>query len=89
MKNTVKILLNSTRKVFMGDRVLPISKVSFDKLLKTLPKLITLCFDKVTGFQGRLLIANNFIQFVMKMNKNHGAAYTIKWLKACTVALQK
>jgi len=89
MKNTIKILLSSTRKVVVGNRVLPISKVTFDKLLKTLPKLITLCFDKVTGFQGRLLIANNFIQFVMKTNRNHGSTYTIKWLKACTVALQK
>jgi hypothetical protein len=25
----------------------------------------------------------------MKMNRNHGPNFTIKWLKACTVALQK
>jgi hypothetical protein len=23
------------------------------------------------------------------MNKNHGSTFTIKWLKACTVSLQK
>jgi hypothetical protein len=26
---------------------------------------------------------------ILTLNKNHGSLYTIKWLKACYVALQK
>jgi hypothetical protein len=89
MKNSIKLLLSFTRKAYVGERVLPISKLTFDKIRKSLPKIIFLCFDRVSGFQGRLVIANNFIQFVMKMNRNHGSTFTIKWLKACSVALQK
>lgn len=54
-----------------------------------MPKFLILCFDKINGIQGRLTISNNFLQFIFKMKKNHGATFTIKWLKACTVCLQK
>jgi hypothetical protein len=65
------------------------NKHSLSILTKFLPKILILSFNKVSGIRGRLVIANNFIQFVFKMNKNHGSTFTIKWLKACTVSLQK
>jgi hypothetical protein len=89
MKNSIKILLNLSRKVVIREKMLPMSKLSLDRLKKLLPKILILCFDSLVGFQGRLLIANNFLQFIFKMKKNHGSPFTIKWLKACSVSLQK
>nr|URY18743.1 RNA-dependent RNA polymerase [Erysiphe necator associated mitovirus 35] len=48
-----------------------------------------LSFGKIRGLANRALITKNFMTFVLKMKKNHGADFTIKWLKCCYVALQK
>jgi hypothetical protein len=88
MKN-IKLLLDFRKKFVVDERVLPVSRHSLKKIISSLPKILVLCFDKISGFQGRLVIANNFIQFLMKLNKHHGATFTVKWLKSCAVALQK
>jgi len=86
---SIKFILNFRQKYILRNTVLPIENKSFSILTKSLPKFLILCFDKVSGIQGRLTIANNFLQFIFKLRKNHGPAFTIKWLKACTVCLQK
>jgi hypothetical protein len=86
---TLKFILSFRKRTYVSDSILPVSKQSLDRLTSSLHKMIILCFDKVGSLKGRLVIANNFIQFIFKMNKNHGSTFTIKWLKACTVSLQK
>jgi len=41
------------------------------------------------SIKERIRIAFNFFSFVIKMNRNHGSVFTVKWLKANQVALQK
>jgi hypothetical protein len=86
---SIKFILNFRQKYILRNTVLPIENKSFSILTKSLPKFLILCFDKVRGIQGRLTIANNFLQFIFKLRRNHGPTFTIKWLKACTVCLQK
>lgn len=44
---------------------------------------------RTTGLRNRLVIASRFIQLVLTLKKDHGADFTVKWLKACYVAIQK
>lgn len=46
-------------------------------------------FGRTTGLRNRLVIASRFINLVLNLKKNHGDDFTIKWLKACYVAIQK
>lgn len=48
-----------------------------------------LSFGKIRGLANRALMTRDFMTFVLKMKKNHGSDFTIKWLKCCYVALQK
>jgi len=38
---------------------------------------------------SRFRMLHNFGVFIIKMNKNHGPVYTVKYLKACQLAIQK
>lgn len=38
---------------------------------------------------SRFRMLHNFGVFILKMNKNHGPVYTVKYLKACQLAIQK
>lgn len=86
---SIKFLLNFKLKYILRDSILPVENKSFSRLLRQLSKAICLCFDRGSRIRDRLVIANNFLQFVFKMSRNHGANFTVKWLKACTVCLQK
>jgi hypothetical protein len=86
---SIKFITNFKLKYILRDSILPVEKRSFSRLISFLPKIIYLSFDRIGRIRDRLVIANNFIQFLIKMNKNHGATFTVKWLKSCTVALQK
>jgi len=55
---------------------------------QNLEKLVSLSLGKAGSVTARVRSAYNFIAFIEKMNRHHGAAYTIKWLKASHVALQ-
>jgi hypothetical protein len=81
--------MNFKLKYILRAAILPVEKRSFSRLISFLPKVIYLSFDRVSRIRDRLVIANNFIQFIIKLNKNHGSTFTVKWLKSCTVALQK
>lgn len=86
---SIKFLLNFKLKYIMRDSILPVENSSFSRLLSGLSSVVKLCFDRGNRIRDRLVIVNNFLQFVFKLRKNHGAVFTVKWLKACTVCLQK
>lgn len=48
-----------------------------------------LSMGKRTGLAARVINTKNFILFVLRLFNNHGATFTIQWLKASHVALQK
>lgn len=37
----------------------------------------------------RIKVVLRFINYIIKLNRIHGTRYTIKYLKACTVSLQR
>lgn len=70
--------MNFKLKYVLGDSILPVEKRSFSRLISFLPKIIHLSFDRIGRIRDRLVIANNFIQFIIKLNKNHGSTFTVK-----------
>jgi len=77
----------------MSDKMFPISSslLSVKKSLLSIPfiKILTLSFGRISGLRNRVIILNTFFKFILALHKNHGSDFTIKWLKACYVALQK
>lgn len=57
-------------------------------LSKYSQKVISLATGKIK-VSPRLRRFNNFLGLVFKYYKNHGASYTIKWLKACHMTVQR
>jgi len=51
-------------------------------------KLVSLATGK-TQVSPRLRRINNFLGLVFKFYKNHGVVFTIKWLKACHMTVQR
>lgn len=51
--------------------------------------IIYLSMGRTSRLAFRAKCVSNFIDFVLKLNKEHGSTFTIKWLKAGYVALQK
>jgi len=51
-------------------------------------RIVTLCLLS-TKETSRFRMLHNFGSFILKMNKNHGEVYTVKYLKACQLAIQK
>jgi hypothetical protein len=86
---SIKFILNFKLKYVLAASILPVENKTFSRFISSAAKIIYLCFDRTGRIRDRLVIANNFIQFLMKLNKHHGSSFTVKWLKACTVALQK
>lgn len=74
-------------KVFpVSMTVLGLSKSRFSIAWK---KIISLSMQRINGLRNRLVIAQRFIDLLLRLKKNHGTDFTIKWLKACYVAIQK
>jgi hypothetical protein len=86
-------LLESLNKVkaksFRKFVLLPLSQTSLRSLLKLLGTANGLSLGRFDRLKERIRVSNNFIIFVLKLKKHHGAEFTIKWLKSCSVALQK
>lgn len=62
---------------------------SFVRVLnKFIPKLIRLSSSKLK-ISPRLRRFNKFVGLLFKINKHHGPAYAVKWLKANHMALQR
>jgi len=80
----IKFILNFKLKQIIRDSILPVGK-NFDKkcfprLLNHLRKIYFIVFDdfKAIRIRDRLVMTNNFLQFVSKMIRNHGAVFTVK-----------
>lgn len=88
MKNFYKTVLLFKSKNVRLEKMFPMSKLRH-VLPTNLNKLVSLSFGKASGVTARIRHAYNFIAFVERMHKHHGTAYTVKWMKASHVALQK
>jgi len=51
--------------------------------------MIHLSFGSTSKLSNRFTISTNFIKFIYKLHINHGTDFTVKWLKACHVCLQR
>jgi hypothetical protein len=94
MKNLQLTLLNSIKLLKARssriDKMFPLSLRNFTgTLLPYLAVSTKLSLGRVDRVQERIRMSHNFLIFVQKMYKNHGSNFTIKWLKCCSVALQK
>jgi hypothetical protein len=88
MKNFLKNLTLFRAKAVRLDKLFPVSAIR-RACPRNLEKLVCLSLGKASSVSSRVRSAYNFIDFILKMNKNHGSSYTVKWLKASHVALQK
>lgn len=52
-------------------------------------RLAYTCFPKLTKLQPRLSQLNMMSGYLRQMTKHHGPEYTVKYLKACQLAVQK
>jgi hypothetical protein len=52
-------------------------------------RIIYAAFPGTVKLSSRLVQLQRFSQFILKMKKHHGATYTVKYLKACQLAVQK
>jgi hypothetical protein len=54
-----------------------------------LRKVISVIYGGTSQISNRVRSLNNLVLFLRAMNRHHGSSYTVKWLKACAVALQR
>jgi len=91
MKNNNKLSSALRRKVIgIGTSMYSLSgdlKSSIRPFISEIWRIARLCFKGDIG--RRIRSFNNFYVSLRKIEKNHGAAYTIKYLKACQVSIQR
>jgi len=88
MKNFIKNLTLFRSKAVRLEKLFPVSGIR-RACPQNLERLVCLSLGKASSVTARVRSAYNFITFIEKMNRHHGSVYTIKWLKASHVALQK
>jgi len=90
--NKLSYFRNYTRQLLSSNIVTMFSLSKERSLLRVLhrvaPKLLRVALTK-TKVAPRLRRFNKFLQLMMKFYRHHGAAFTIKWLKACHLAVQR
>nr|UJT32089.1 RNA-dependent RNA polymerase [Botrytis cinerea mitovirus 10] len=91
MKTSTLTILNSfkllKRRSLRSFKMVSLAKIGTIK--SVFPKLISLSLGRLDRIKARVRMSNNLIQFIQRMSVHHGDAYTIKWLKCSSVALQK
>lgn len=65
------------------------SKLLLSTLMKEAWRISALSMTKVKGLSSRVRIFNNFMQYMFKVFKHHGASFSVKLLKANSVAIQR
>jgi len=83
-KSLKRLTVDSPKSMFS----LKDSKGFLSILLKYSWKISSIIFNRVKVV-SRVKTIHNFGQFILKMNKCHGTSFTIKWMKASSVALQR
>jgi hypothetical protein len=82
--DSIKLLkVKSSRRT----KVFPITQMS--KLLRPMAQVNSYALGRVSRLSERVRISHNLFKFIQRMSKHHGDEFTIKWLKASHVALQK
>lgn len=88
MKNKNKIFSTST-KIEVKNKMFTIRPDLAELLEIPFKQILYLSFGRLRGLANRSRIFADFIRHICVMKSNHGADYTIKWLKCNYVALQK
>jgi len=86
--NLLKKLVMARSKAVRLEKMFPMSRLR-RALPGRLEKIVLLSLAGQGSMANRVKISWRFITFLMKMNKHHGSTFTVKWLKANRVALQK
>jgi len=87
MKNIkINAFKNSYSK---SEKMFSIKDNLFDSLSIPIRQIIYLSFGRMRDLSSRFKVTQDFFKLILKINKNHGPDFTIKWLKANFVALQK
>lgn len=90
MKNLNKINLLAFKSKFQKTiKTFTIRDNLPDSLSVPLRQIMHLSFGRIRDLSSRAKVTKDFLMLILKLNKNHGADFTIKWLKACYVTLQK
>lgn len=91
MKETFKFR-NYTKQLLSSNIVTMFSLSNPKRLLRVISavsrKIISTAVGK-TRVAPRLRRFNKFVMLLIKFNKHHGTAFTIKWIKACHLAVQR
>jgi len=82
-----KLLLFRAKSIRL-EKMFPVSEIR-RALPINLAKIVSLSMCRAGSLSERVRIGFNFFSFVIKLNRNHGSTFTVKWLKANQVALQK
>ena len=69
-------------------KMFPVPKV-WEGISPKIKKLILLIYGKSSLVPVRSRLIFSFTLFIIKMHKNHGKNYSVKWLKSCYVSLQR
>nr|UIW13815.1 MAG: RNA-dependent RNA polymerase [Rhizoctonia solani mitovirus 43] len=80
-------LLRSSYKV--TSKLLPLSDKIGTTLYQPLSYNIMLATGRISRLAGRIRDTHRFINFILSMQKLHGTTFTVKWMKACHVAICK
>lgn len=91
MKNLInKISIKAFQsRIQKSIKTFTIQESILDSLSVPLRQIHHLAFGRIRDLASRATVTKNFLMLVLKIKKNHGSDFTIKWLKACYVALQK
>jgi hypothetical protein len=91
MKTSLTTLLNSFKMLksrsHRSDKLFPLNRL--DSLFPYYAKINSLALGRTERLKDRIRITHNLFLHVKHMSKHHGEVYTVKWLKASSVALQK
>lgn len=89
MKNSILFKIKSFRsKSVRIEKMFPLPLLR-GALGITLRKAIALSYDNHESVLARLKISKSFLSLLLKMHRAHGPTYTVKWMKACSVVIQK
>lgn len=84
--NSIKLLKARSATI---SKMFPLDSKLAASLLPYLRDANALALGRIERLKERVRMSHNFLHHIIKMEKNHGAEFTIKWLKSSSVALQK
>jgi hypothetical protein len=92
MKETTNLFKNKLllfrAKSARLEKMFPVSSIR-RALPIHLQKVVSLSMGRVGSLSDRIRIAHNFFSRILKINRHHGSEFTVKWIKANQVVLQK